>query len=226
MQRAADPSLRKVYFEAYADIALTAEAIEQSYRVWSGEEPVERLPLSENDRIELAQLLAVKMPDRADAIFERQLESTENPDNRRKLAYLRPSVSPDAAIRDAFFASLAEERMRETESWVLDALAICITRCGQQNPRDTYCRALRCCRKFNRPATFSSRNGGLMRHSRITARNRRQQQCAGSSRRDRTTMPAQDENPAVCRLAFSRQQKSTNGTCNSNNNNDRFSGSW
>ena len=40
----------------------------------------------------------------------------------RKLEFLAPSLSADVAVRDRFFASLADVANRETESWVLVAL--------------------------------------------------------------------------------------------------------
>jgi aminopeptidase N len=51
------------------------------------------------------------------------LADTKNPDNVRKLEFIAPSLSADVDERDRFFASLAEEANRETETWVLDALA-------------------------------------------------------------------------------------------------------
>ena len=118
-----EASRRKVYFDAFAAIAMSDDRLQQLYSIWSGEEVVEHLPLSENDMLELAQLLSIKLPGLANSIIEAQLRKTENPDNVRKLRFIAPSVSPDAATRDRFFASLADESMRETESWVLDALS-------------------------------------------------------------------------------------------------------
>ena len=118
-----EASRRKVYFEAYVEIAFTREALEQAYKVWSGEIEIDNLPLSENDLIDVAQLLAVKMPDRANRIVEAQIERSENRDNARKLRFIAPSLSAESDIRDEFFESLADERNRQTESWVLDALA-------------------------------------------------------------------------------------------------------
>jgi aminopeptidase N len=91
--------------------------------VWSGSHVVENLKLSENDRVDLAQVLAIKLPAEVDAIVAHQLANTANPDSKRKLEFLTPSLSADPAERDRFFASLANEDMREVESWVLDALA-------------------------------------------------------------------------------------------------------
>ncbi len=90
--------------------------------VWSGQLAVEGLFLSENDLIDIARSLAIKMPDRAEEIVADQLARTENPDNRRRLGFLSPSLSADEAARDKFFAALADEENRQVEPWVVDAL--------------------------------------------------------------------------------------------------------
>ncbi|TGD74850.1 peptidase M1 [Mangrovimicrobium sediminis] len=118
-----EPGLRKLYFDSFADIAQTPEALLRLQDVWSGERQIEGLPLSERYRIKLAQWLAIKLPRQSAAIIAAQLAHTENPDETRRLQFLADSLSPDPAVRDAFFASLAGEEMRTTESWVLDALA-------------------------------------------------------------------------------------------------------
>ena len=84
---------------------------------------MDELSLAENDLINIAQSLAVRLPDEAKDIVELQVARTENPDNLRKLEFITPSLSADPAVRDEFFASLADEANRTTESWVLDALA-------------------------------------------------------------------------------------------------------
>ncbi|MDH3440178.1 MAG: M1 family aminopeptidase [Gammaproteobacteria bacterium] len=117
-----EASRRKVYFEAYADIALSEEAVARVRDIWSGELAIENLPLAENDLIDLAQKIAVRLPDEADSIIAAQIQRSENPDNVRKLEFIAPSLSAEQAVRDAFFESLAEESNRETESWVLDAV--------------------------------------------------------------------------------------------------------
>jgi len=122
MLRHGEPSRRKVLFEAFAAIALTAEGLARARDVWSGALSVDELSLGENDLIDIAQSLAVRLPDEAKTIVELQLARTENPDNLRKLEFVAPSLSADPAVRDEFFASLADEVNRSTESWVLDAL--------------------------------------------------------------------------------------------------------
>jgi aminopeptidase N len=123
MLRHSEPSKRKVLFEAFADIALTPDGLAQARDVWSGTASVDELPLAENDQISIAQSLAVRLPQEANDIIELQVARTENPDNLRKLEFIAPSLSADPAVRDEFFASLADEANRSTEVWVLEALA-------------------------------------------------------------------------------------------------------
>ena len=122
MLEQSDESARKIRFDAFAEIALTPDALRNLRDIWSGDTSIEGLPLSENDLIALAQSLAVRLPAEAETIFAAQLARTGNPDNRRKLEFIEPSLSADESVRDAFFASLADERQRELESWVLEAL--------------------------------------------------------------------------------------------------------
>jgi aminopeptidase N len=122
MLRHDEPSKRKMLFEAFADIALTPDGLRRARDVWSGSMAVDDLPLAEDDLLGLAQTLAVRLPDEAKDIVELQLARTENPDNRRRLEFIAPSLSADPAVRDAFFESLADESNRSTEFWVLEAL--------------------------------------------------------------------------------------------------------
>ena len=122
MLRQMESSRTKIYFDAFAGIALSQDAVHKVYEVWSGALTIDYLKLSENDYIDIAQLLAIKMPDTAEQIVTTQFGRTENPDNQRRLRYLAPSLSPDEEIRDDFFYALADEKNREIESWVLGAL--------------------------------------------------------------------------------------------------------
>jgi len=117
-----DAGRTKILFEAFASLAESGEQLQRLYEIWSRELDVEALVLSEDDDIDLAETLAIRLPDQADAIIERQLERILNPDSRRRLEFIVPSLSPVVEIRDAFFASLALEQNRQTESWVIDAL--------------------------------------------------------------------------------------------------------
>lgn len=123
LQTQTEASRRKMFFEAFVGVALTENALRKIYAVWDTSLEVEDLSLSENDYIDLAQSLAIRLPDRASDILAVQIENTSNPDNKRRLHFIAPSLSSNQIERDRFVASLADESMREIESWALDALA-------------------------------------------------------------------------------------------------------
>ncbi len=115
-------STRKVFLETFQNIVITAAGIRRLRDVWSGAIEVAGVELSNKELTDVAAILAIKVPHEADEIIETQQARIENPDDRRRFAYLAAALSPDEAARDAFFASLSDEKMRETERWVLDAL--------------------------------------------------------------------------------------------------------
>lgn len=116
-------SMTKVFFELYSSMALSDGALENIYDVWSGRVLNEQLSLQEAERIRLAELLAVRLPDRADAILAKQRLETVNPDRLRRLDFISPALAKDPAVRDAFFDSLKHPENRATEVWVSNALA-------------------------------------------------------------------------------------------------------
>ncbi|EAQ98134.1 M1 family metallopeptidase [Congregibacter litoralis] len=116
------PSKAKLFFEIYSAVALSSSALEQVRLLWSGEESIATLSLQEAEKIRLAEILAVRLPDQAEAIIAAQREETQNPDRLRRFDYLAPALSPDVDTRDAFFNALKEPANRATEVWVSDAL--------------------------------------------------------------------------------------------------------
>jgi aminopeptidase N len=120
----ARPTLKGSYFAAYRDIAVTPSAVARLERIWSGGEPIEGLPLSENDTTALAHQLALRQGIDVETVLGRQRERIENPDNLARFDFVRPSLSADRSVRDAFFASLADPANREHEPWVLEAVAL------------------------------------------------------------------------------------------------------
>jgi aminopeptidase N len=119
----ADDSGTKMLFDAFTFLAQTPSAVAKVHRVWSRELTIDRLALAETEYIWLAEILAIHQPENSKDIIAEQLAQINNPDNRRRLEFIAPSLSAETATRDAFFASLSQEKNRTTESWVLDALA-------------------------------------------------------------------------------------------------------
>lgn len=116
-------ALRRQLYESYSELATSDTALTRLEALWTGKLQLPGLALSERDRIRLTEILALRQPARAAALLERQLDAIDSPDNRRRLQFIAPSLAADRNQRDTFFASLAEPRNREIESWVLDALA-------------------------------------------------------------------------------------------------------
>ena len=120
---ATNPGRARQFLDSYAALARTAEGLAHLRKIWSGEIALDTLPLSENNRIKLAEMLAIGLPTAADEIIATQRKQIENPDNLRRFDFVALSLSPAASLRDQFFADLGQVERRATENWVLDALA-------------------------------------------------------------------------------------------------------
>lgn len=119
-----DPSVKKIFFNAFRNVTITKVNLERLFNVWQGttNSKIQGLNLSENDLTSLAGQLAIKMPERSEGILARQVENIKNPDRKKRFEFLLPALSSKAEVRDQFFASLKDEKNRETESWVLGGL--------------------------------------------------------------------------------------------------------
>lgn len=117
-----ESSKKKLFFNAFRNIALTSEQIQKVYDIWSGNLEIDGLTLSESDYISMAGILAIKLPAQSSEILSIQTKQIENRDRKRRFEFIRPSLSDDPRVRDAFFESLKDESNRQTESWVLSAL--------------------------------------------------------------------------------------------------------
>ena len=115
-------SRKAAYFNAWRSVATTPAAVNRMAGVWRGDLEIEGLPLSEQDRTTLALHLAVREADGWAGILDAQEAAIENPDRRERFRFIRPAVSADLAVRDSFFASLADVGSRAREAWVVTAL--------------------------------------------------------------------------------------------------------
>lgn len=122
LQKNPDISAKSAYFQAFVNIAQTSAATDQLYSVWSGENPIQGLPLSESQLTNLACELALRLPAQADQILDQQYAAIKNPDRQKRLAFIRPALSAEVGVRDQFFESLKEAKNRHYEPWVGSAL--------------------------------------------------------------------------------------------------------
>ncbi|RFP65008.1 aminopeptidase [Hymenobacter lapidiphilus] len=117
------PNSKKLLFKAYQLVALSRAAQARLYRIWDQQQAPAGVKLTEDDYTSLALALAVRDYPAPTPILARQLTRITNPDRRKRMEFMLPALSPDLATRDAFFASLADEKNREKEAWVTAALA-------------------------------------------------------------------------------------------------------
>jgi aminopeptidase N len=101
---------------------MSPKALGNLEKIWTGELTIPDLTLSEEDKITLAYELALKKPSKL-SVLEKQLSLTQNPDRKERMTFVIPALSNDEKIRDAFFESLKDQKNREHEAWVLEALS-------------------------------------------------------------------------------------------------------
>ncbi len=123
MEQNPAPNVKKLLFKAYQSVALSPAAQARLYRIWDQQQAPAGVKLTEDDYTSLALALAVRDYPAPAPILPRQLTRIPNPDRRKRMEFLLPALAPDAATRDAFFASLSDEKNREKEAWVTAALA-------------------------------------------------------------------------------------------------------
>jgi aminopeptidase N len=122
LQNASATSVKSAYFSTLRSVALTTPTLEWLTSVWRGEQKIDGLPLAETDFILLAEDLAVRGVPDGKSIVAQQIERSQNPDRKARLAFVAPALSADPAERDRFFASLKDVANRRHESWVLEAV--------------------------------------------------------------------------------------------------------
>ncbi|TCD27015.1 aminopeptidase [Pedobacter psychrodurus] len=113
---------KKILFNAYQNVYLSAEAGKRLYDIWLKQSAPNGVKLLEDDYSSLALTLALKT-DTANTILKEQLARTKNDDRKNRLIYLMPALSLDVKERDSFFNSLKDRKNRQKEAWVTIALS-------------------------------------------------------------------------------------------------------
>jgi aminopeptidase N len=122
LDAATTKTAKAAWLQGLMRVALTPPTLAWLERVWRREEQIAGLPLAEPDEIALAQELAVRQVAAWPEILATQEDRITNPDRRQRFAFVRPALDADPAVRDRFFAGLAEAANRRHEPWVLEAL--------------------------------------------------------------------------------------------------------
>ncbi|HSK21273.1 MAG TPA: M1 family aminopeptidase [Longimicrobiales bacterium] len=124
LSEAADASAKASWFAAVRNVALTEASVARLHAVWARTDSIPGLPLAERDYTALAEELALRGVAQSRDVLQEQLGRIENADRRARFEFILPALSADPAVRDSFFASLADVRNRSHEPWVTDGLAM------------------------------------------------------------------------------------------------------
>ena len=114
---------KKTLFRLWSNICLNEEANNLLAEILVGVKSVDGIQLSDNDKISLLTQLCIKDHPKAKELQSFVLNQLKSKHNKEKLEFLLPSLSANAADRDAFFITLAKVENRSKEGWVQNALA-------------------------------------------------------------------------------------------------------
>lgn len=112
---------KKILFRLFQSISLSKNGLDSLFGIWKNQKPPVGVKLTEEDYSSLALNLMVK--EYADtSLLNAELKRIANPDRKQRLEFLMPALSKNPAVRDTFFASLKNKKIRKKESWVVDAV--------------------------------------------------------------------------------------------------------
>ncbi len=112
-------SCRQQLLRTLIGVASSQEVCAALYDIWqSGEHTL----LSENDYMTMAYELAVRYPERYDAIVTKQRARLRNPDRQRQFEFISGATTPNIEQRDSVFEALLDAKNRVTEPWAASAL--------------------------------------------------------------------------------------------------------
>ncbi len=117
-----DPSIQRTWFSLFRSIAITETGLMNLGKTWESGLLPGGLKLNEDELCTLALTLVMNGHNDTNEIIARQRERITSNDRLMRFDFVVPSVSPDQAVRDAFFDSLRDPVNREHEPWVLEAL--------------------------------------------------------------------------------------------------------
>jgi aminopeptidase N len=120
--RARTASQKSAWFDAFRDVALTADGLAWLKRVWRREQKIDGLTFAETDEITMALELAVREVPGWQQVMETERERIQNPDRKARFEFVMPALSADAAVRDQAFERFRNVENRRREPWVLESL--------------------------------------------------------------------------------------------------------
>ena len=118
MIKTTNSSIKSSLFKTYCNIVKSEEGLINLCNIWNKESNIEGINLSENDYTEIALELSVKNHNNKLEILGKQATRIKDKEKRERFNFIKDAIID----RDNFFESLKDEKNREKEPWVADAL--------------------------------------------------------------------------------------------------------
>ncbi|HQH40506.1 MAG TPA: M1 family aminopeptidase [Bacteroidales bacterium] len=122
MQRAEKESKRTFFF-SWLSVMESKEAMETCRQILEGSLVLPGFTPDEKDKNRIALELGLRDSAHWKSILLKRIEECSNPDEKARMQFILPALSPEIAERDSYFASLSCPKNREHEPWVLTALS-------------------------------------------------------------------------------------------------------
>lgn len=122
MTNASNSATKKTLFRAWQNITCSDEALNYMAALCTGQQTIEGINISEQDKISLVCELGVKGWPEMDSLINQVSESLKDDNKKQLLSFIAPALSNDATVRDEFFLSLSQLENRQKEGWVGTAL--------------------------------------------------------------------------------------------------------
>jgi aminopeptidase N len=111
-------SIKSSLFKAYYTITTSNNGLDNIYSIWKNESNTINVNLSENDYTNIALDIMLKAHSEYENVFITQSSRITNKEKLNRFRFIAEAI----VNRDAFFESLKNEKNREKEPWVIDAL--------------------------------------------------------------------------------------------------------
>ena len=131
-----DNSIKRNLYNLYVSIANSENGRTNLVRLWQGNADEIQLPLSDRDKENLVYAISVRDIAGSTDIYQKQVESTSNPDDKKRMTFIKPALSSNSETRASFFNSLKDKENRSQERWVLSALTYLHHPLRQESAKD------------------------------------------------------------------------------------------
>ena len=115
-------SRKATYFTTLRSVAVTPTSVSRLRAIWAQTDSIPGLKLSEDNYTSLAGGLALRGVSNGDSILDAQRARITNADRQARFDFVRPTLSRDTTVRNAWFENLRRRENRLHEPWVLEGL--------------------------------------------------------------------------------------------------------